>query len=226
MTITYRYRKQIILAISLILLLVGGGFLLFTTLKAQPVEAKEVLSVSKKESKQEKREETTTYYKVDIKGAITNPGIYTLKKESRVMEAIEQAGGITELADTSVINLSKKISDEMVIIIYTYEQVREFAKTKELEKQVQENCRTGGEYGLKNDACIETEQEEKSIGVISLNTATKEELMTLTGIGEAKAIAIIEYREQNGAFEKIEDIMNVSGIGDSLFAKIKENITI
>lgn len=225
MTITYRYRKQIIIAIGLILLLVGGGFLLFTMLKAQPVAAKKVLTVSKKEQKQEKREEAT-YYKVDIKGAIVTPGIYTLKKESRVMDAIEQAGGITESADTSVINLSKKISDEMVIIIYTYEQVREFAKTKEIEKQVQENCQTGGEYGLENDACIEKKQGEKNIGKISLNTATKEELMLLTGIGEAKAIAIIEYREQNGAFEKIEDIMNVSGIGESLFAKIKENITI
>lgn len=225
MTITYRYRKQIIIVISILLLLGGGSILLFTTLKAQPVEAKKGFSISKKEEKQEK-EETITYYKVDIKGAIANPGIYTLKKESRVMEAIEQAGGITEMADTSVINLSKKISDEMVIIIYTYEQVREFAKTKEIEKQVQENCRAGREYGLQNDACIEAEQEEKNIGVISLNTATKEDLMMLSGIGEAKAIAIIEYREQKGAFEKIEDIMNVSGIGESLFAKIKENITI
>ena len=61
--------------------------------------------------------------------------------------------------------------------------------------------------------------------MISINTANQEELMTLPGIGEAKAISIIRYREENGAYQKIEDIMNVSGIGESLFAKIKENIT-
>ena len=226
MTFTYRHKKQIIIIIlSLFSLILGGSFLYFS-LKAEPVEAKEVLKVTKKESKVEKRIEKTITYKIDIKGAVVSPGIYTLEKDSRVMDAITMAGGLTESADTSVINLSKKIEDEMVIIVYRQDQVLEFEKTKELEKTVQEKCREGAEYGLKNDACIENRGEEgKQTEKISLNTATKEELMSLSGIGESKAIAIIDYREQNWPLEKIEDIINVSGIGESLFAKIKENIT-
>lgn len=226
MTFTYRYRKQIMIAISVILLLGAGGVCLVLSLKAEPVEAKEVLKVSKKEEKEENKVDTTTY-KVDIKGEVVSPGIYTMKKDSRVMDVITEAGGLTENADTSVINLSKKVSDEMVIIVYSYEQVRDFAKTKEVEKVVGEACVSGGEYELKNDACIAVGEKKElaSTGNISINTATKEELMTLSGIGESKAIAIIEYRETKGPFEKIEDIQNVNGIGESLFAKIKENIT-
>lgn len=227
MTFTYRYRKQIIVFSFLIIIVCGGGAFLFMTLKAEPVEAKQILKVEKKEEKEEKGVDIKTY-KVDIKGEIINPGIYTLNKDSRVIDVITEAGGLTEFADTSVINLSKKITDEMVIIIYNYEEVKEFAKTKEREATLQQNCMEGGDYELKNDACIENKEDTISLPTnskVSLNTATKEELMTLPGIGESKAIAIIEYREQNGLFEKIEDIKNVSGIGENVFAKIQENIT-
>ena len=162
-------------------------------------------------------------YKVDIKGEILTPGIYTLKSNSRVIDVIEMSGGLTENADTSVINLSKKITDEMVIIIYSKSEVKDFEKTKETEKIVQEKCIKKDENALKNDACIT--DSVKTSGKVSINTATKEELMSLTGIGDSKAEDIIKYREENGLFKTIEDIKNVSGIGDSLFAKIKENIT-
>ncbi len=231
MTLKYRYRKQILIATLVILFLIGGGTCLFLSLKAEPVEAKEVLKVSKKEEHQEKKVDTTTRtYQVDIKGEVVAPGIYTLSEGSRVMDVIKEAGGLKETADTSVINLSKKITDEMVIIVYSYEQVNDFKKTKEEEQQVQENCLKGGDYELANNACINEEQtgptnntlEQKNINI---NIATKEELMTLSGIGESKALAIIEYREKNGPFEKTEDLKNVTGIGESIFAKIKENIT-
>lgn len=228
MTFTYRYKKQIMLAIFVLLLFSGGGTFLYFSLKTEPVQAKKTFSISKKEEEKEneKEKEVVTTYKVDMKGEVMNPGIYTLKKESRVMDAITEAGGLTEKADTSVLNLSKKISDEMVIIIYSIEEVMDFRKTKELEKEVQESCQSGGKYELENKACIDDSEEEVvSSGMISINEASKEELMTLEGIGEAKAVSIITYREENGPFEKIEDIKKVSGIGESLFAKIKESIT-
>ena len=161
---------------------------------------------------------------MDIKGEIINPGINSLEANSRVIDVIKLAGGLTQNANTTVINLSKKITDEMVIIIYSNEQVANFSKTKEMEENIQEKCQ--GDT-IKNDACIETsDEQEQTSQMISLNTASKEELMQLPGIGEAKALDIIKYREENGLFKNIEDIKNVSGIGDSLFAKIKDFITI
>lgn len=151
------------------------------------------------------------------------PGIYSLPSSSRVIDVIEKAGGLTDQANTTVINLSKKISDEMVIIIYSHEQVNNFTKTKEAEQLLQQNCVQPDENALRNDACIT--EETTSSTKISINTASKELLQTLPGIGEAKANDIITYREQNGPFTTIEDIKNVSGIGDSLFAEIKDHIT-
>ena len=111
----------------------------------------------------------------------------------------------------------------MVIIVYSNKEVENFKKTKEIETQVQNNCIQKDETALKNDACI-TNTTPTSVK-ISINNAAKELLQTLPGIGESKAQDIIDYRTQNGPFEKIEDITKVPGIGESLFAKIKENIT-
>ncbi|MBR2711191.1 MAG: helix-hairpin-helix domain-containing protein [Bacilli bacterium] len=177
--------------------------------------------------KKEKQTSSEIYFKVDIKGQVNNPGIYSLKEGSRVIDVIEASGGLTENANTTVINLSKKIEDEMVIIIYSNEEVNNFSKTKEVEKQVIENCIKKDENSLQNDACINQSNEQSNTdnNLININTATQEELMTLSGIGESKAKDIITYRSEN-AFTSIEDIKNVPGIGESLFAKIKENITV
>ena len=168
--------------------------------------------------------------KVDVKGMVNNPGVYELSENSRVIDAINMAGGLNESADTSTINLSKILKDENVIIVDT---------TKEPEKVI--------EYVYKecncpkfNDACInnndiinyqETTNNDNKIsdvvsGQISINNASKEELQSLSGVGESKAISIIKYREENGPFNTLEDIMNVSGIGNSLFEKIKDSISL
>lgn len=187
---------------------------------------KEIVEVEEKSDlkiKEKAKEELEIEYKVDIKGAINVPGIYSMKSTSRVIDVINEAGGLTEIADTSVINLSKKILDEMVIIIYTKDQVANFKKVKEEEKIVQDKCNQVDENSLKNDACIKTEEITTKI---SINNSTKDQLMTLQGIGEAKANDIIKYREENGPFNSIEDIKKVPGIGDNLFAQIKEDITL
>ncbi len=223
-TFKYRYRKQIIIGVFILILLVGGTTLTIFMLQSNKKDKSDiVVSTSTNTLKKKPKKENSENYKVDIKGEILTPGIYTLKSNSRVIDVIEMSGGLTENADTSVINLSKKITDEMVIIIYSKSEVKDFEKTKEKEKTVQEKCIKKDENSLKNDACIT--DSVKTSGKVSINSATKEELMTLTGIGEAKAEDIIKYREENGSFKTIEDIKNVSGIGDSLFAKIKENIT-
>lgn len=230
-TFKYRYRKQIIIGILLTILIVSISVPIAIKLKkkSKTEEKDQTILLSKKEDISSKEEHDKTesnkeeLLKVDIKGEVISPGIYSLKKESRVIDVIEIAGGLTQEANTTVINLSKKITDEMVIIIYSNQEVSDFKKTKEIEKQVQQNCIQKDENSLKNDACITTETNTSV--KISINTATKELLQSLPGIGESKAQDIIDYREENGPFETIEDLTKVSGIGESLLAKIKENIT-
>lgn len=171
-------------------------------------------------------------YKVDIKGLVKKPGVYELNDGSRINDVITKAGGLLKNADTSVINLSKKITDEMVIIIYSKEEVKDFFEVLESKENKNEACVENNGI-LKNDACINSNDKAESTNtkdeqnsLVNINTATLEQLQTLTGIGESKAKAIISYRNENGKFEKIEDVKNVSGIGEALFEKIKNNITV
>lgn len=185
------------------------------------------------EPQEEKEEPKEIEIKVDIKGEINNPGVYKLKEGDRVSDAINASGGLTENADTTLINLSKNLKDEMVIIIYNkyeIEQIKQENKEPQtIIKYIEKECNCPDTI---NDACIEpkvsgepTESEQKN-DKISINTGTLEELKTLPGIGESKAKSIIEYREENGSFKNIEEIQNVKGIGTSLFEKFKDYITL
>lgn len=228
MSFHYRHRKQIIIIVIIAMLFI---FLTTTALYFyEPKKEKKIssLKVKKKITQVEKyKPKTQKKYMVDIKGEVISPGIYELPNDSRVIDVINEAGGLTENADTTVINLSKRIEDEMVIIIYSKWQVENWKETKEQETYLKKQCTSPREGQTKNDACIEQTEERQSLSpnIININTATKEELMTLTGIGESKADAIISYREKQ-PFTKIEDIKNVSGIGDSVYEEIKNHITI
>ncbi|MBR6949247.1 MAG: helix-hairpin-helix domain-containing protein [Bacilli bacterium] len=222
MSFHYRYRKQIILGIIILTILGVSSFFVIRNVMSNKKEKKDEVIVEK--SLEKKEVETKKQLQVDIKGEIINPGIYELDNDSRVIDVINKAGGLTENANTSVINLSKKITDEMVIIIYSNEEVNDFKTTKEIEEQVIDKCIQKDENSLINDACIENDKNEVT-GKININTASLEELMKLPGVGESKAKSIIEYRETKSKFNTIEDIKNVNGIGDNLFAQIKENIT-
>ncbi len=230
MTFTYRHKKEIIFCIlGLVLLLVVGTVLIYRNFNSNDSSKENIVLNTKKENLDEEEQEEV-YYQIDIKGEVNVPGIYTVKEGSRVIDVIRLAGDLTEDADTSVLNLSKKVADEMVIIVYSYDEVTSFTETLEKEKIEQEACLN--QNGITNDACIGNSEDNTSSssvvisGKLSLNTATLEELMTLPGIGEAKALAIIQYREEVGAFQSIEELKEVSGIGDAIFDQIKENITI
>lgn len=164
-------------------------------------------------------------YSIDIKGAVKNPGVYLVDSNLVVNDVINIAGGINEDADTSVINLAKKIVDEMVIIVYTKEEVKNSNVVDTVVKVVEKECVCPN---IKNDGCLNTDIDSNITngnGLININTATLEELQEIDGIGEGKAKKIIEYREEHGKFNSIEDIKNVDGIGDKLYETIKIYIT-
>lgn len=172
-----------------------------------------------------KDSEEDEFYLVDIKGAINNPGVYKVLVGTRVNDVINMAGGLTDNADTSLINLSKLVIDEMVIIIYTKDEVQNSNLVNTVIKVVEKECVCPN---IENDSCINdkiTDTITNGSGKVNINTASMEELSKLDGIGESKAQAIIKYREENGNFKTIEDITNVSGIGSSVYEKIKDNIT-
>ena len=159
---------------------------------------------------------------VDVKGAVKNPGVYKLEKGSRVIDAINVSGGLLKNANTMYMNLSKILIDSDIIKVYTNDEIEEAFKEEKVE--IIEPCICEEVIcDIDND---EQNNDKNVNSKININTASVQELDTLNGIGEAKAKAIFEYRNSNGNFSKIEDIMNVSGISETLFEKIKAFITV
>lgn len=142
---------------------------------------------------------------VHVCGEVGQPGVYGLPEGSRVYEAVEAAGGIMDGGAADYLNLAETLRDGMKLEVPSESQVKEW------EAQ-----------GIKPAA----DPEAKTRSMVNLNTATREELMSLRGIGESRAEDIIRYRETYGGFQSIEDIMNVSGIKDAAFEKIKDSITV
>ncbi len=167
--------------------------------------------------------------KVDIKGAIAKPGVYEVNSDYRVIDVIKLAGGLKSNANTNYINLSSKVTDEMVIWIYTTKEISEFKLKQSSTQYMIEKCNCPV---LDNTTCLNSNSNKNSNSskeqnsYLNINTATLEELMTLDGIGESKAKSIIEYRTKNGTFKSIEDIMNVNGIGETVYNKIKDHIKV
>ena len=190
-------------------LLVGGFFLLKpapqTPVKETSLQA-EVAAVSKDSSteKEEKAESVEQdLITVDVKGAVKSPGIYDLPVGSRVNDAVQKAGGLTEQADSKSLNLAQKVSDEALVYVPT--------KGEEVASQ---------QAG--SGAPSSTSKDKK----VNLNKASLEELKQVKGLGGKRAQDIIDHRETNGKFKSVDELKKVSGIGAKTIEKLKDYVTV
>ena len=193
-------------------LLVGGFFLLKpapqTPVKETNLQA-EVAAVSKdssieKEVKEEKEESLEQdLITVDVKGAVKSPGIYDLPVGSRVNDAVQKAGGLTEQADSKSLNLAQKVSDEALV----YVPIK-------------------GEEAASQQTGSGTDSSTSKAKKVNLNKASLEELKQVKGLGGKRAQDIIDHRESNGKFKSVDELKKVSGIGAKTIEKLKDYVTV
>ena len=188
------------------------------------------------ENDSNEKEKLLEFY-VEIKGAVNSPGVFKVTSDNIINDVINMAGGLKNNAYTKNINLSKNVSKEMVVYVYTnyeYSLLNTKEETYECNcpKQDISVCTDKGSSIITSDEDKPEEQfnsdskSETENNKVNINTSTKEVLTSLSGIGEAKAQKIIDYRNENGLFKSIEDLKNVTGISEKLFEQIKEFITI
>ena len=170
---------------------------------------------------------------VDIKGAVKKPGVYQVNEENIINDVINFAGGLLDKAYVENINLSKKVQDELVIYVYTKDEIKknnlQENQTCSSNNYIITEC-TENKVSIitsnENNENNENNNSSVSSSLININIASIEELTTLPGIGESKAQNIINYREENGYFKTIDEIKNVNGIGESTFDQLKKYITV
>lgn len=142
---------------------------------------------------------------VDVKGAVNHPGVYSLPSQSRVTDAIKRAGGLSNLADSKSVNLAQKLQDETVIYV-----AQKGEKITVVEEEKANNIATQG----------------NSKGKINLNKADLSSLQTISGVGAKRAQDILDYRDSQGGFKTIDDLKNVSGIGEKTLEKLRQDVTL
>lgn len=188
-----------------------GGFFLLKPTSQTPVKEKnlqaEVAAVSKDSSseKEVKKEESAEQdlITVDVKGAVKSPGIYDLPVGSRVHDAVQKAGGLTDEADSKSLNLAQKISDEALVYVPTK-----------------------GEEAVSQQAASGTTPSTSKDKKVNLNKASLEELKQVKGLGGKRAQDIIDHREANGKFKSVDELKKVSGIGAKTIEKLKDYVTV
>ena len=202
------YHKKKFITVILFIIILLGGFVLYKVYAKELNYSKEIEKKVERKEKIENKEE----YVVDIKGEVLHPGIYSASKNDRVIDIIKKAGGLKSTADTYYLNLSQKVTDQMVIRVHSRYEVN---LTKQLELKEKEKRL---EIKTKKEEIVEKKK-------VSINTASKEELKTVSYITENIANLIIERRSKN-PFKNIEELLEIKGIKENTLAKIKENITL
>lgn len=216
-------KQKIILCIIVGIIIVGIYFYIDTKESEFINTNEEILEVDKNDTKienekndeEEKKEQDLI--KIHVSGAVNQEGIVELAAESRVADAIEKAGGLKENACMDQINLAYKLEDGMKIYIPTIEE----------QKKNEENI-----SNTQNDTIVSksnseiTNNSNLQSSKVNINKATQTELETLPGIGPSTALKIIQYRNENGKFQSIEEIKEVSGIGENKFNQIKSLISV
>lgn len=243
------YKKYIIGGLGILLVFSAAFYFYFkeeksvTSIKNDDL----LLSDNSNLTKEQNLEDKENIIYVDVKGAVKKPGVYELTTNDKIIDAINKAGGIKNTGTTENINLSKRLTNEMVIYIFTKKELTKNEKPNvvasepcKCETIVVDNCASKEENTISNDEknanTITNSSDDNSNNSnfsatnetkkININKATKDELTTIKGIGASKAENIIKYRDENGPFKQIEDITKVSGLGESIFNKIKEFITV
>jgi competence protein ComEA len=181
-----------------------GGFIIFAIIVAVIVSKEEKADIVQDTTDDYVVETVDNYIVVYIIGAVHEPGVIRIKEGSRMYEVVEAAGGATDDANIELVNLASIVKDEQKVIIPYIESGDNINMAMERINSLMSNNK----------------------GLVNINTATQTELQSLTGIGESTAMKIINYRNQNGYFENVEELMNVSGIGKSKFNAIKNDITV
>lgn len=216
------YKKYLILASCLVLFAVAGiGYFM---LNNNDSVITDVLAETTSTTSAVKEESTKLYF--DIKGSVKKPGVYDFTQGDKIIDAINKAGGLTKNATTNNLNLSKKLTNEMVIYVFSKNELTTTKALEPVSNASECKCET-----IEINNCVDkntTNESNKDTvpAKININTDNKERLMTISGIGSSKADAIIEFRTKNGNFKTTEDIMNVSGISKTIYDKIKDIITV
>ena len=201
-----KIRLPLVLGLGLVVLALVAfcGFTFWTGFSAPSGEiTHELQSEASEENNEEASTQESSIY-VHIAGAVKNPGMYELPNGARVSDAVEAAGGFNEDAQESSINLARTLNDGEQVLVASNNDI---AMSPSSETQASESY-------------------SPTTGKVNINTASAEELMTLDGVGEATAEKIITYREEQGPFASIEEIKEVSGIGDKKYEAIKDVITV
>lgn len=202
-------KQKIIIAVVAIIALIFIGYCIINKAgKLEYVDLETEETYEEEENKIEETKKEEEYIIVHITGAVEKQGIVEIKKDARISDAIKKAGGITEEADLSKINLAYTVKDGQKIYVPNIND----------KKDVEYITEKAGEAVI--------EEEKGKTKKVNINTATQTELETISGIGPSTALKIINYRTENGKFKKIEDITNVPGIGEAKFKSIKDSITI
>lgn len=212
--IIIKNKKIIAIIIAIIILIVIGIYFIINKFEKNENEF-EISNIEFEENKIENINaeiEEKSQIIVHIAGEILNPGVISLDEGARIIDAINKAGGITNEADLSKVNLAYVLEDAQKIYI---PNVNEKEEKEIIENMSSEIVKSGS-----------TQEKSNTGEKININIATQKELQKLTGIGESIALRIINYRKENGKFNTIEDIKNVSGIGESKFNKIKNDIIV
>ena len=185
--------------VSIVVLMIGAGIILTAC-----DDSKEIMINEETIEESHEYTENKNHIYVFLSWEVESPGVYKLENEARLYQSLELAGGMTKNAQKEYLNLAETVYDGQQIHILSK---KEYKKSQEQDTDIVQNT-------------------DSDNALININTATPEELQSLSGVGETRAKAIIEYREKNGKFQTIEDIKNVSGIGDSTFENIQNDITV
>ena len=230
----FNKKQKIIIVIIGLIIIIAFLYYIYTKEDNMVISAEESLEenmlgniVGNLEENEETTKEATDKIIVHVSGAVNKEGIVELEENSRISDAINKAEGLKENADTKNINLAFKLEDGMKIYIPTVEETIEKNEQNQNGNMIDQTSK----YVTSSSGVVQEEQtneksEQNKNEKININTATQTELETLPGIGPSTSLKIVNYREENGKFKSIEEIKEVSGIGDAKYENIKELICV